>query len=201
MFKSITLNKERKTILIIGAVLLLLGAIYRVYPSVQALFSDSDEIEIKKKTIEKYQGIVAGQKGVERLNAQAVKLMGRVEAGLLTGKTSALAAVEVQGIINDIAAAENVKIQTMQVLAAKESKEADTLGYELVPVKITIKSNILQLKEMIYKIESSDKLLVITDLSLDAGARGDSSELRSTLTVEGVMKTAPKEAPAAKKTK
>lgn len=201
MFKSITLNKERKNILIIGAVLLLIGIVYRFYPAIHDLFSVSDEIDIKKKNIEKYYQIVAKQKGIDRLKNQLGKIMDRAEAGLLTGKTSALAAVEVQGIINDIAGADNVKIQTMQVLNAKESKESEDLGYVPIPVKFSIKSNMLQLKDMIYKIESSDKLLVITELDVDAGARGETGEVRSTMTVEGVMKASPKEPAPAKKNK
>jgi hypothetical protein len=196
MFKSIKLNQERKNILIIGAVLLLIGTVYRFYPVIHEIFSVSDEVDVKEKNIQKYYQIVSRYKGVEKEKNQLSRMLDGASAGLLTGKTPALAAVEAQGIINDIAAADNVKIETIQVLNTKESEDLD---YILIPVKFSIKSNIMQLKDMIYKIESSNKLLVITELIADVGSGRENGEIRATLTAEGVMKGSPKEAAPPKK--
>jgi hypothetical protein len=185
MLKSFTQTKERKYILIIGLTLLMIGAAYRFYPSVSDFLSASDEIDFKKKNIEKYLHAVSERKNLEKKKNQLNRDLGRLEEKLLTGSAPSLAAVEIQGIINEIAQANNVKIQTMQVLEAKDDNE---IGYVVIPVKFSINSNILQLKEIIYKIESPSKFLIIKDLSADIGSRSVPGEIRTTMTVEGIMK-------------
>jgi hypothetical protein len=196
MKTSFKLTKERKYILIIGVVLLLLGAVYRSYPTVSSFFSASDDIDFKKKNIEKYLRAVSARKHLEKKKNQLNRELGRLEEKLLASSTPSLAAVEVQGIINEIAQANNVKVQTMQVLDAKDDGE---IGYVAIPVKFSINSNILQLKEIIYKIESTSKLLIIKELNVDTGTRSLPGEIRATMTVEGIMKGRLKEAETSKK--
>jgi hypothetical protein len=198
MIKSFILTKERQYILIIGAALLMLGIVYRFYPLAGGFFSAADEIDFKKKNIEKYLRTVSERKVLEKKKNQLSRELGRLEEKLLKSTAPSLAAVEIQGIINDIAQADNVKIQTMQVL---EAREDDQVGYVAIPVKFSMNSNIVQLKDIIYKIESPAKLLVIKDLSADIGSRSVPGEIRTTMTVEGIMKGRLKqpEPPAKKK--
>jgi hypothetical protein len=196
MIKSLKLNKERKYIVIIGITLLVMGAAYRFYPSVSDFFYSSGDIEFKKTNIEKYLRAVSGRKEIEKKKNLLSRQLGRLEEKLLTSSTPSLAAVEIQGMINTIAQANNVKVQTMQVL---EAKDAGELGYVVIPVKFSIDSNILQLKEIVYKIESPDKLLVIKELNVDTNTRGDSGKIKATLTVEGIMKGSLKDGEFSKK--
>jgi Tfp pilus assembly protein PilO len=176
---------ERKNILIIGAALLILGAVYRFYPSVSDFFSGSGDIDYQKNTIEKYLRVVSERKHLEKKKNLLNLELSRLEERVLTSATPPLAAVEVRGMINEIAQGNQVKIQTMQVLEAKDASE---LGYVAIPVKFSINSNILQLKEIVYKIESLSRLLIIKDLNVDISARGNPEEIRATMTVEGIMK-------------
>jgi len=190
MIKSIKITKEQKYILIAGMVLLFIGALYRFYPDVYGFVSAADDIEFKKRSIEKYLQVVAQQKGLEKQKNQLNHELTKMEAKLLTGNTPSLAAVEVQGIINEIVQSNNIKVQTMQVL---EPKESGDIGYVAIPVRFSFASNIFQLKDIICKIESPAKLLAIKELSVDRNARGSTGEIRATMTVEGVMKGSLKE--------
>ena len=190
MIESFKLTKERKIILIIGAVVLILGSAYRFYPVVHDVFSKTDEIELTGKNIEKYLEVVAQRKGLERQKNLLTRELNRMEAGFLTGDTPTLAAVEIQGIINEIAQSNSVRIMTMQVLRAKD---ADDLGYIMIPVRFSINSNILQLKQILYQLESPAKMLIVTDLSVDVNTRGVKGQVRATMTVAGIMKGEQKE--------
>ncbi len=187
--KKIEINRERKYLLIGGAVLLLLGALYRFGPGLVDFFSTADEVALKKNHVEKYLKRVSQRQGVEKARKDLNRTLERLESGLLTGKTPTLAAVEVQNILNEIAGVTGVPVDTMQVLKPEENADA---GYLRIPVRFSMRSNIAQLKGMIYGIESASKRLIIVDLSASTTARREGrEEILSTITVEGVM-AAPK---------
>lgn len=192
MFDSIGLNRERKIILIGGALLLLLGAIYRFYPVISSVVSVSDEIVMKKNHVEKYLRIVEQQKRVVSENKYFTRQFKQMERRLLTGETPTLAAVEIQEILKKIGDTSNVKFMTMRVMKPKEDEDA---GYVRLPVQFSMNSDINQLKEIIYQIEASPELLVITALNAKRATSKKSRLIRSTITVEGSMK-----APQAEKT-
>ena len=185
MLNLLKINKERKYILIGGAVLLFFGMIYRFYPNIHGLVSISDEIAVKKNHIVKYLNVVnqRGRINTERVNLN--RILNRLESGLFTGKTPSLAAVELQNILNEIANTNNVKINTMQVL--KETEPGEHI-YIKIPVRFSFNSNVLQLKEMLYEIAASSKLLIITDMNVDLLRRKQQGKIRATITVQGVMK-------------
>ncbi len=182
---NMKLNRERKIILAVGAVLLLMAAWYRFYPAFSDVFSRSDEIALKTIQLEKYGKMAAQRKSAERQRDQLQKALLKADARFLPGETPMLAAVEIQKALNDITGASNVKIDSMRVLKPVESKETDLVR---IPVSFAIQSNVRQLKEIIYGIESADKLLIISELDVDSNARRQAGDIRSTLTVEGVMK-------------
>ncbi len=185
IFKSIHLNTERKVILIGGIILLLAGAVYRFYPSVNSIFSIADEVELKKDHIGKYLKVVERRKQADRENKYVNRQFKQMGASLLEGDTTSLAAVEIQNIINEIVEISNVEITTMQVMKPKEAEKQD---YTRIPVRFSIKSNIVQLKEILYKIESSPKLLIITELDSESVRSKEQKQIRSTIVVEGVMR-------------
>ena len=57
-----TLSKERKYILIVGGILLLLGLIYRYAPSLEGIFTPDDTIELKEQKLENYRRIAKKRK-------------------------------------------------------------------------------------------------------------------------------------------
>jgi len=188
MLGGVTLTKERKIIIIGGIFLLLLGGIYRFWPALVSTFSVSDEIAVKQKHVEKYRKIVDRRDRVINENAAVKQQFRQMENRLLTGTTPSLAAVEIQNTLNKIAETGNVKFSTMRVMKSVESETAD---YVRVPVQFTMDSDITQLKDVIYQIESDPQLLVVTELNVRQTRSRDNRQIRSVITVEGVMKAPP----------
>lgn len=185
MLSSFEITRERKIILIGGAVLLILAAIYRFYPLVGPLFGGTDEILIKQEIIGGYQNIVNQSPRIDKEHIRMNRMLAKAEAGLLSGVTESLAAVEIQNIINTIAAANNIKIDTLQVL---KTRDADEVGYAMIPVRVSFGSDILQLKEMLHRMETNDKMLIVSEVTSGLSIIARSGGIRSTITVEGVMK-------------
>ena len=185
MLSSFEITRERKIILIGGAVLLLLAAIYRFYPLIGSLVPGSDELVVKQDIISRYQNVVGRERHVDAEHARVRRMLSRAEAGLLAGATESLAAVEIQNIINAIAVANNIKIDTMQVM---KTRDAEEVGYARIPVRFSFGSDILQLKEILHRVETHDKLLIVAEINLGLAIRARSGEIRSTITVEGIMK-------------
>ncbi len=185
MFNSIKINKERKYILIGGAVLLFFGMIYRFYPNIHGIVSVSDEIAIKKNHIVKYLNVVNQRERINKERINLNRILNRMESGLFSGKTPSLAAVELQNMLNEIAHTNNVKIKTMQVL--KETEPGEQI-YIKIPVRFSFNSNVLQLKEILYEMAVSPKLLIITAMDIDLTRRKLEGNIRATITVQGIMK-------------
>jgi hypothetical protein len=185
MLSSFEITKERKIILIGGAVLLFLAAVYRFYPLIDPMFSGSDDIRMKQELIGRYQNVAARSEQVDADHVRIRRILSRVESGLLSGATESLAAVEIQNIINTIAAANKIKIDTMQVMRTREAEDA---GYAMIPVRFAFGSDIPQLKDLLYGIESHDKLLLVADVNFALSIAARNGAIRSTITVEGVMK-------------
>ncbi|MCP4351779.1 MAG: hypothetical protein GY795_40470 [Desulfobacterales bacterium] len=187
------MTKERKYILIGGAILLFFAAIYRFGSDFEGFDSLEDDIALKEKKLAKYYQIVQEKSDLEAKHMRFNRALDRAEAGLLSGRTHALAAVDIQNILNDIAGRTGVEINSMRVLKKQKNKpeeEEDSVEnlYTSVHVQITVSSTIRQLKEVIYKIESSLKLLRVTGMRIRLTSVRQVEKIYSTLTVEGFMK-------------
>lgn len=183
---QIKMNKERRYILFIGVILLLLGVTYRFYPSIQGLLSNREDIELKKQKVSKYRVKASSHDPLKKRMDSSRSVLERVEAGLIDGETAALAAVNIQNVLNEIAYRGGTTIQSMQVL---KPKKLSNEGYLDVRVQLKFQSTIRQLKQMLYRIETTAKLLTISNLRIHANSEKSSHQLRGEMIVSGVMKT------------
>lgn len=183
------MNKERKYILIVGALLLLIGAVYRFFPEIEELQPAGEEIVLKQKRLIKYRQTVQERSQTDARLIALNRSLERSEAGLLNGETPALAAVDIQNILNQIAGKSKVEVKAMRVLEPAEPEDGPPVKAQFlrVPVQITVNSTVRQLKEILYGIESSSKLLRIMEMKVTAGRSKQSEQLYSTLVVEGFM--------------
>ena len=199
---ELRLSKERKYILIAGGVLLFIGLLYRSFPLFLDIFSGSEEIALKTRKLIKYRQTVQVRNKLEETLSSLSRTLARAESSLLVGDTPALCAVDIQNILNEIANRTKVEIKTMLVLKPKQKKE---MKYMSIPVKFSISSTIEQLKETLYRIASSPKIMKVKDIQIRTGRRykGKMEQIDSTITVEGFMKerdlSAPKPAEITRK--
>ena len=190
-YEVIKINKQKKYILIAGAVILFFGLIYRLAPFFQDVGSTDTEIILKEKRLEKYRQILRQATDLEARLIFLNRSLDRLEAGLLTGKTPSLAAVDLQNILNDIAGRTGVDIKTVRVLKHQALEEE---LYLRIPIQFSISSDIGQLKKILYSIRSSSKNLTVQKLDINVAKRGNSRKINSNITIAGFMKKTEKQA-------
>jgi len=180
-----TLTRERKIILIGGAILLLLGLIYNLAPSVRGMLSEDETLGLKEQKLMKYTAKVNEKASLIQQEKALRNRLKRIEAGLLTPKTPALAAVDIQTMVRDIAARNGAEVKTMRILSAVSEEDQ---AYVAIPVEVTLSSSVRQLVEVLYGIETSTRLLHVADITARAAGGRSGNTILSTMTVEGFMK-------------
>lgn len=179
------MTKERKFLLIGGILLLLAGAVYRFYPSIPALHLDGNAVVFKERELSKYRKAVQEKKALEALLLSRERALARAESGLLSQKTPALASVEIQNMLNDIADQKGIDIKSMRVVEPKPLGQGE---YVTVPLDVTVSGDIRQLKEMLFQIETSPKLLRFSIIRIRVPNIRAPENLYCTFTIEGFMK-------------
>ena len=186
--RNLRIDIQKKYVFIVLSILLSLGIIYRFFPDFQELVSPEQEISLKERRLIKYRKMVAASGDLEKRLASLNSSLKQMESRLLTGKTTSLAAVEIQKILHGIAGKSNVQVTRVKVLT---SEELDKKNYLRIPVEFYILPTIRQLKEVLYRIENSQKFLRVikinTKFSTDKTMR-----LRCSITIAGFMKRAEK---------
>jgi len=186
-------DKRRKTLLIGGAVLLFCAFIYRLYPVYEGMTGDGTDIAALKKRVAKYRQVVDGKGVLESGFLSLNRSLARAEAGLLVGETEALAAVNIQNAINEIALAGGVEIKSMQVMKSQHRKQ-ETAFYVSVPVQFNVTLTIRQLKDILYKIEAfPESFLSVQWIRISAIRTRDSGQIRCDMAVAGIMEKVNKE--------
>jgi Tfp pilus assembly protein PilO len=182
---SFKLDKQKKTLLLIGAFVLFVAVLYKFFPFFENIESRDNEILLKEKNLIKYRQMVQERNDLEVKLASLNRTIENAENGLLGGKTPALGAADVQNVLKEITDKSDMEVLTMRVMNP-ENKEEDI--YMIIPVQITIQCSVRQLKEIIYQIESSSMLLKIGDLRIRVIRGRIEGQVQATLTVQGFMK-------------
>jgi len=183
---QLIIDKRRRYLLIAGAVLLLFGFAYWLLPYVEGNRGGETDIAAQKKRIAKYQQAVKGRGEVDARAASLSKSLERAEAGLLTGKTAALAAVDIQNVLSEIAVGSGIELRSVVV---PKLQPKDTEQYVSVPVAFTVSASIRQLKDLLYKIEASPKFfLTVEKIGISVAGAGSPGQIRCDVTVSGIMK-------------
>jgi signal transduction histidine kinase len=182
----VPLNRERRILLICGAVLLLAGVVYRFSSSIPSLFSGSDEMSFKQKELVRYREVLQEKSRLEATLISAERELARAEAGLLPQQTPTLAAADIQNMIDDVAEQKNIRIESMRVL---KSKTTENGKYIAIPLEVIMTASIRQIEEVLFFIENSQRLLKITAIRIRLTNVRNPEKLYCSFTVEGLMKS------------
>jgi len=183
---QLIIDKRRRYLLIAGAVLLLFGFAYWLLPYVEGIRGGETDIAAQKKRIAKYLQTVKGRGELDARVASLSKSLEQAEAGLLTGKTAALAAVDIQNVLSEIAVGSGIELRSVVV---PKLQPKDTEQYVSVPVAFTVSASIRQLKDLLYKIEASPKFfLTVEKIGISVAGAGSPGQIRCDVTVSGIMK-------------
>lgn len=191
---TFTLTRERKLILGIGGALLLLGVVYNLLPSFESTTNGEEALSLTRQKLAKYRAKVSDRSRLESgIKAGRLQLQ-RAEAGLLQANTPALAAVDIQQILTQIAGSTGAEVKTMRVLGSEPISDDN---YIAVPVEVTLSSDIRQLVGVLYAIDTSKKLLRVKELAVRSAGIRRGDKILTTFTVEGFMKKEKPPSPAA----
>ena len=101
---------------------------------------------------------------------------------LLSGPKPSIAASELQGIIEKIAYKRQVKIKNVRNKKPKIMKELNQVSLE-----VTFHSTLIELTDVIYNIETSDKFLFVEDLNIHLKKSDNPEKIETKLTLNGFI--------------
>jgi len=175
---------QRKHIVIALAILTLFAFAYRFYPFFEEMVSPGKEIELKERRLIKYRKMIESGENIDKQRDSLNNTLRELESRLLAGKTPALAAVEIQKIVEEIAGKSGVQIGLVNVL---KPEELEPRYYLRIPLEFHIFPTMRQLKEILYRIETTEKHLNVKKMVVQEHG-GKSRQLRCSITVTGLMK-------------
>ena len=192
MRKMVEIDKKRKYFLMTMVFLLIAGGVYRMWPQIEDIFSVDDTIALKKERLVKYQKTLHSASNLEKELSLLGAALKKGEEGLLTGKTPALAAADIQKVVHEIAKISQVEIQSVRVLKPK-----DVVGshYLSIPVQVVIKGDMRQLTKFLYQIIQSSKYLTVQEVRINVnrsrirGKATVSKEIKADITINGFLKS------------
>jgi len=186
------IDPKRKYFLIAMAFLLAAGVVYRIWPQIVSVSIGENDVAIKRKQLSKYQKMVHSAASLEKELSLDRVILEKGEAGLLTGKTPALAAADIQKVLHEIAGKSHVEIRSVRVL---KPNEVDGSPYLSIPVEVTIKGTIRQFKEFLFQIMTSSKYLTVQRVQIKVSRRRSQGKYITSelivvkITVNGFLKS------------
>jgi hypothetical protein len=183
MIGQIKLTRERKWIVGIGAVLLLAGLIYRFHPVLTGLWPGEEEALIKAKKISKYHETIQNSGDLEGRLVSLTRTLERFESRLLAG-TPPLSPPWTSRTSWGHHGKGGVDIRTVRVLRPEELKDRD---YIRIPVQFLVTCSVRQLRDILYGIESSPRILVFERVQIGAMGKGG-DQVQADIIVAGYMK-------------
>lgn len=181
---------ERRIILIAGAILLILGAIYRFMPEIDWGNDQQLAHALKTQKLARLVTQIQSKAQVDTQFRKVQKQVARNEAALLSGNTPALAGGEIQSHLKSASERLGLTLKRVHVL---KPIEIEDLPYVLIPVQVTMEASIRELKEFLYQVAASKKMMRIDRLQIRilGSASKPSGLIQAAFTLEGVMKDQP----------
>jgi len=165
--------------------LLLAGFIYRFYPFGFEFLDGTSDLALKQKKIVKYSEAIQQKPYIDKHLIALSKIAGESAKLFLKGSTPALAAVDIQNTLNGIAEKVGVSVSRMDVQKEKKLEKDNILS---IQVTFRITSTTRQLRDLIYYIEASEKLIRIVNIQANVQNNKTPEEIVSSITVEGFIR-------------
>lgn len=181
---KLQLSKERKILIGVAVVLLILVFGYRLLPLIQSMGEEGDALELKEQRIVKYLQRIQDGPVLERKKDLLYKNLEALKEGLLHAKTPSLAAVLMQNLLHEKAESIGVEIKTTRVLSSAKIEKTE---YVAIPVQISADLTVQQAKELIYKIESDETFFFVTKMQLRRHSDQLPIQLQAVITIKGLM--------------
>lgn len=179
-----TLGRRERTLIGLGLGTVLVVGIYLflVEPLVDRARDAKGRTVAREAALERRRLLIAqGPRIAEELQRVTQRLESE-SARLLRGPTAPLAASELQKLVKDVAASSNMEVRSERVLPP-----TDREGIQEIPIEMIIVGSIRDTMTALYRLEGTDRLLMIKDLKIRVVAAGQPRELMTTLIVAGYV--------------
>jgi hypothetical protein len=121
------------------------------------------EIAAKREQLARLRGLVASERAIREALAAQRRNRGPLSTRLLTGATPALAASELQLLIQRYANQSRVSLERVDVVG--EPKPAEE-GLPAIPVQLSGQGDIYGLIDLLYYLQHGEKLLIIDEIQV-----------------------------------
>jgi Tfp pilus assembly protein PilO len=178
------ISKRDKRFLQLGllAVLLFIFSRYILIPFYQQEISLREEIEGMELTYEQYKKILLKKDDIEKQLSQIKQKKNKITSQFLRGDTPALAAAELQRILEQIAKSSEVKLKRVRV------RDSDEVGEFLsIPIEVRMTTDLQKVTKFLEGIKNSNKFLYVGKLKISVKNRRDPKSLIVTMTVNGLI--------------
>ncbi len=153
----------------------------------------SQELRKQQLLLARYQALQKEKTAVGKAVQEVKRGLAQAEGQLLGGGNPAVASADLQEILKNLTRALGVQVTSTKVLPPQESGT-----YLEIPVEVQLACSIDQLVGMLQRLEKHQKLLMVTQLEVNAprrrrvmpgsAAAPEAQPLRATLVVAGLMK-------------
>lgn len=173
--------RERRVILAGGIALVAFLVInYGVVPAVSRQVRIRNEYREKLRALERFQLVVEGKRRYEKKFADTELLFAQLKRRLLPGEKLTLAAADLQAMLHKAAGESGVTIASESIRSPKKVE-----GFTQVGVELSLNSDLKKLRDFLYRIETSPKLLTVPKLTVNASFPRAGAELQVTVVVSG----------------
>jgi Tfp pilus assembly protein PilO len=179
-----TLSRRERTLIGLGMGAVLVVGVYMAFvePLVDRAREAVGRTAAREATLERRRLLVAqGPSIAEELQGITRRLESE-SARLLRGPTAPLAASELQKLVKDVAASSNMEVRSERILPA-----TDREGLLEVPIEIVIAGSIRDTMTALYRLEHTERQLMIKDLKIRLVTVGQARDLMTTITLAGYM--------------
>ncbi|MBI5749323.1 MAG: hypothetical protein HZA00_09370 [Nitrospinae bacterium] len=186
------ITKKSKKILMFGGILLGITAFYTLLfePLMKYEKIMEEDIALKEGLLTRYKATLEGRSDIEAKHRKGKTLLERAKNRIFIAKTQALAAAQLQSIIQSSAGIHNVTIKSINIkkvekpvpLAVKMGVE----GYNTISLQLATYSNMRGLIDLLYDLETASRFINITSVTIKGEIVKEASRLDATLIVEGL---------------
>jgi len=163
-----------------AALVAFLAVNYLIVPAVSSHLQVRSEYREKLQALERYHLVVEGKRRYEKKFADAEQLFTQLQQQLLPGGKVALAAADLQAMLHKAAGEAGVTIVSESIQSPKKAE-----GLTQVSVELSVNADLKKLRDFLYKIESSGKLLTVPKLFVNAAFPRPGAELTVVVVVSG----------------
>ena len=170
---------------LLGLAVTLLLLFFGILPLVEAGKKMGDEIAMKRKVLQKYDGLLQNRKAIEEDLQRNQKQYEEIQQRLLPGETPQLGAASLQEIVKKLADRSGIGIRSFKIVEPKE-----TFPYRKVSIQIEFNpvNNLLSLGQFFHDIEHHEKKLLVSEMDLLVLNIRAPNNIQGNLVITGLMK-------------